>query len=118
MTCFSRSKKSPIQPRTKKVFRLKRQEGAHGFARAKASTMTSKTATDCFVYMTLPGQTEPVTAGRFELTKGRRGTTIGRFVYGKTYLARGDVVAIDPVELKLSGGTYQTAREIGFAIDE
>lgn len=72
--------------------------------------MTSKTATECFVYMTLPGQIEPVTAGRFELTKNRHGTKLGRFVYGKSYRARDDAVAIDPVELKLSDGTYQTAR--------
>jgi serine/threonine-protein kinase HipA len=72
--------------------------------------MISKTTTECFVYITLPGQTEPVTAGRFELTKDRRGTPLGRFVYGKSYLARGDAVAIDPVELKLSGETYETAR--------
>ena len=73
--------------------------------------MTSKnTATECFVYITLPGQTEAVTAGRFVLEKDRRGTARGRFVYGKSYLARGDAVAIDPVELKLSGVTYETTR--------
>lgn len=72
--------------------------------------MTSSTATECFVYMTLPGRTEFVTAGRFVLTRDRRGTPLGRFVYGKSYLARRDAVAIDPVELKLSDETYQTAR--------
>jgi serine/threonine-protein kinase HipA len=72
--------------------------------------MTSKSATGCFVYITLPGETEPVTAGRFELTKDRRGNALGRFVYGKSYLARGNSVAIDPVELKLSGNTYETVR--------
>ena len=72
--------------------------------------MTSKTGTECFVYMTLPGETESVTAGRFELTKDRRGNALGKFVYGKSYLARGNAVAIDPIELKLSGATYETAR--------
>jgi serine/threonine-protein kinase HipA len=72
--------------------------------------MTSKGNTDCFVYITLPGETESVTAGRFELTKDRRGNALGRFVYGKSYLARGNAVAIDPIELKLSGDTYETAR--------
>jgi serine/threonine-protein kinase HipA len=73
--------------------------------------MTSrKESTECFVYITLPGQTESVTVGRFELTKDRRGNGLGRFVYGKSYLTRADVVAIDPVELKLSGDTYETAR--------
>ena len=72
--------------------------------------MTSKGNTECFVYITLPGEIESVTAGRFELTKDRRGNALGRFVYGKSYLARGNAVAIDPIELKLSGDTYETAR--------
>lgn len=72
--------------------------------------MTSDARTECFVYITLPGQTDLITAGRFELTRDRRGTAIGRFVYGKSYLARGDAVAIDPIELKLSALTYETTR--------
>lgn len=72
--------------------------------------MTSKANTECYVYITLPGETEAVTAGRFELTKDRRGNALGRFVYGKSYLARGDAVVIDPIELKLSGDTYETTR--------
>jgi len=72
--------------------------------------MTSKPNTECYVYITLPGETESVTAGRFELTKDRRGNALGRFVYGKSYLARANAVAIDPIELKLSGNTYETAR--------
>jgi serine/threonine-protein kinase HipA len=72
--------------------------------------MNSKSPAECYVYITLPGETEAVTAGRFELTKDRSGNTLGRFVYGKSYLARGNAVAIDPVELKLAGGTYETAR--------
>jgi serine/threonine-protein kinase HipA len=72
--------------------------------------MTSKGNTECFVYITLPGETESVAAGRFELTKDRRGNALGRFVYGKSYLAHGNAVAVDPIELKLSGDTYETAR--------
>jgi serine/threonine-protein kinase HipA len=72
--------------------------------------MTSNARTECFVYITLPGQTDSITAARFELTKDRRGAAIGRFVYGKSYLARGDAVAFDPVELKLSSETYETTR--------
>jgi serine/threonine-protein kinase HipA len=72
--------------------------------------MTSKPNTECYVYTTLPGETESVTAGRFELTKDRRGNALGRFVYGKSYLARPNAVDIDPIELRLSGNTYETAR--------
>jgi serine/threonine-protein kinase HipA len=72
--------------------------------------MNSKSPAECYVYITLPGETEAVTAGRFELTKDRSGNALGRFVHGRSYLARGNAVAIDPVALKLSGETYETAR--------
>lgn len=72
--------------------------------------MTSKSPTECFVYITLPGETQSVTAGRFELKADRGGNALGRFVYGKSYLARPNAVAIDPVELKLSDATYETVR--------
>jgi serine/threonine-protein kinase HipA len=70
--------------------------------------MTSETPGECFVYITLPGQSEPVTAGRFALSVDRRGTPEGRFVYGRSYLERPNAVALDPVELKLSPRTYMT----------
>jgi serine/threonine-protein kinase HipA len=64
---------------------------------------------ECFVYITLPEQTEAVTAGRFQLTANRSGTPVGRFVYGRSYLDRREAVEIDPVELRLArGATYET----------
>jgi serine/threonine-protein kinase HipA len=63
---------------------------------------------ECFVYIVLPGQTEFVTAGRFRLETDRHGVTTGRFVYGKSYLARRNAVPIDPIELKLASDTYET----------
>ena len=65
---------------------------------------------ECFVYITLPRHIESVTAGRLVLTTDRRGANIGRFVYGKSYLARESAVEIDPIDLKLSDATYQSAR--------
>ena len=61
---------------------------------------------ECFVYIALPGETEFVTAGRFERSADRRGISTGRFVYGKSYLARSNAVPIDPLNLKLSNETY------------
>lgn len=69
--------------------------------------MTSKRS-QCFVYLWLPGATEAVTAGKFELTADRRGTPLGRFVYGKSYLARKEAVPIDPVELVLADKVCET----------
>jgi hypothetical protein len=46
--------------------------------------------------------------GALELTTDRRGNPLGRLVYGQSYLARGDAVALDPVELKLSPRVYET----------
>jgi len=65
-------------------------------------------ATECYVYLTLPGTTEFVTAGKFVLEPDRTGTPVGRFVYGKSYLQRPEAVPIDPVELKLGKTTYRT----------
>ena len=64
---------------------------------------------ECFVYVTLPGETKAVTAGRYVRETNRQGVTTGRFVYGRSYLARPQAVEIDPVELKLGARTYETA---------
>jgi len=66
------------------------------------------TASECYVYITLPGETEFVTVGKFELTTNRQGNPAGKFVYGRSYLARDNAVPIDPIELKLSTKTYET----------
>ena len=63
---------------------------------------------ECFVYIALPGATEFVTAGRFRRDIDRHGVATGRFVYGKSYLARDDAVPIDPIELKLSARICET----------
>src|ERR1700680_570794 len=65
---------------------------------------------DCFVYITLPGQAEPVTAGRYPLDTGRPGSAAGQFVYGKSYLSRNDRVEFDPVELKLQVPVFRTTK--------
>lgn len=70
--------------------------------------MTSETPSECYVYITLPGETDSVTAGRFVLAADRRGIVEGRFVYGRSYLERPNAVALDPVELKLTPRTYST----------
>ena len=63
---------------------------------------------ECFVYIVLPGETKFVTAGRFQLDKNRSGAPVGRYVYGKSYLARNEAVPLDPLDLKLSTKTYET----------
>jgi serine/threonine-protein kinase HipA len=72
--------------------------------------MTSKSAEECFVYITLPGETSAVTAGRFVLGDNRVGNPLGRFVYGRSYLDNPYAVPIDPVELKLTDRTYETVQ--------
>jgi serine/threonine-protein kinase HipA len=62
---------------------------------------------ECFVYITLPAETDFVTAGRFVLGTDRS-APVGRFVYGKSYLGRDNAVPIDPLALKLAGKTYET----------
>ena len=74
-------------------------------------TMTSEQ--ECFVYIVLPGETEPVTAGRLAIEKTNSGESIGHFVYGETYLARQNAVPIDPVELTLSEKVFNTGHMDG-----
>jgi serine/threonine-protein kinase HipA len=71
-------------------------------------TSNSQQPRRSYVYITLPGETAAVTAGRYELGVDRSGVPLGSFVYGKSYLARADAVAIDPVELKLVPRLYET----------
>ena len=63
---------------------------------------------DCFVYIVLPGEAKFVTAGRYRRSIDRHGIATGRFVYGKSYLARDNAVPIDSIELKLGTKTYET----------
>jgi serine/threonine-protein kinase HipA len=65
---------------------------------------------ECFVYITLPGQIELVTAGKYQLDTDRQGTAVGQFVYGKSYLSRDDRVEFDPVELKLQVPSFRTTK--------
>jgi len=64
---------------------------------------------ECFVYAMLPGAEEFVTAGRFVLSEDRYGVPLGRFVYGRRYLARPEAVPLDPLELPLSERTCETS---------
>jgi serine/threonine-protein kinase HipA len=72
-------------------------------------TISKVRPSECFVYITLPGQTTAVTAGRFSLTQDRQGTNVGHFVYGRSYRENPDAVEIDPVELRVAARNYETA---------
>lgn len=73
--------------------------------------MISKaSASECYVYITLPGATAAVTAGRFVLETNQKGVALGRFVYGRSYLDNPEAVPIDPVDLHLSEKTYETVQ--------
>ncbi len=64
--------------------------------------------------MVPPGATDFVTAGRFEVSVTPDGDSVGRFFYGRRYLERSDAVELDPIELNLRRGQYETARMDGF----
>ena len=69
---------------------------------------------ECYVYIVPPGATEFVTAGRFRVSPTPDGEAVGEFVYGRRYLERDDAVELDPVDLRLRRGPYETARMEGF----
>jgi serine/threonine-protein kinase HipA len=85
--------------------KLKKKKGK---TQERTKTAEIPEATRCFVYMTLPGTTDLITAGRYDLTETRAGIPLGQFVYGKSYLARKNAVEIDPVELRLAARRYET----------
>ena len=68
---------------------------------------------DCYVYIVPPGETTFVTAGRFQTTT-TDGIATGRFVYGSRYRQRADAVELDPAELLLAEGVFETSRMDGF----
>ncbi len=65
-----------------------------------------------YVYLQLPGSLEVVTAGFFE-QRERAGVAIGLFVYNPGYLERTDAVPIDPFELPLREGRFETVKRSG-----
>lgn len=59
----------------------------------------------CYVYLQLPESMEVVTCGRF-VQQG----SVGRFVYGNSYLANPRAVELEKFELPLRPGIFETAR--------
>ena len=71
-------------------------------------------ATECYVYMVLPGATEFTTVGRFAIDSERDPLPQGHFVYCRSYLDNPDAVPIDPICLnKLSDRIYRTTKHNG-----
>jgi serine/threonine-protein kinase HipA len=62
-----------------------------------------------YVYLQLPGSLEVVTAGYFEQME-RTGVPVGVFVYNPAYLGREDAVPLDPFELPLRAGRFETVK--------
>ena len=67
------------------------------------------TSNRVYVYLQLPGSLEVVTAGYFEQTE-RTGVPVGMFVYNPAYLEREDAVPLDPFELPLRPGRFETVK--------
>jgi serine/threonine-protein kinase HipA len=65
---------------------------------------------EAYVYITLPSETQAVTAGRFEHAVERNGVAVGRFVYGRRYRERQNAIEIDPVQLRLDRTAFETVR--------
>ncbi|MGQ0572391.1 MAG: type II toxin-antitoxin system HipA family toxin [Armatimonadota bacterium] len=61
---------------------------------------------ELFVWIWLPGQATPIVCGRLVEQGGRI-----RFVYGRTYRARKDAIALSPVRMDLDAGPITARRE-------
>lgn len=64
--------------------------------------MTISNAQTAFVWIWLPGEVDPVVAGRME----RHGNRL-LFTYGQSYRERGDAIPFSPLELPLKAGTFE-----------
>ncbi len=67
--------------------------------------MPTSEASGCYVYLQLPESLTVVTCGRF-VQQGN----VGRFIYGKSYLANPRAVELEKFELPLRPGTFETPR--------
>ncbi len=65
---------------------------------------------ECYVYIHLPGRVHALTAGKYRLEVNRDGASVGRFVYGRQYLAHPERVELDPGELRLRGREFITTQ--------
>jgi serine/threonine-protein kinase HipA len=92
------------------LYRMRSKGSASG-TRLQMTT-SSNTKKECFVYITLPRQTEAVTAAKYELSNPTT-NPVGNFFYGRSYLARADAVEIDPLELKFGTTIEATAKLSG-----
>jgi len=63
-----------------------------------------------FVFIELPGEAQPVPAGLFSLDVD---LGVGSFQYGRRYAERPNAIAIDPVNLPLTGREYVTRKNSG-----
>lgn len=71
------------------------------------------TSDELYVWIYLPGCLSPVVAGRLQIDETAAGS-VGTFVYGRSYLAREDAIAIDPVSLPLRSGLHTFTTLNGF----
>ena len=62
-----------------------------------------------YVYFQLPQSLEVVTVGYYELST-RDGVPVGTFVYNPKYLARADAVPLEPFELPMRPGRFETVK--------
>ena len=64
---------------------------------------------EIFVWMHLPGDLEPVLAGRASVQAGDANPRIGTFVYSRNYLQLASALPVDPIALPLEAREFETA---------
>ncbi|SIS69188.1 serine/threonine-protein kinase HipA [Neptunomonas antarctica] len=65
--------------------------------------MLTPAITEAYFFVDLPGESEPVVAGRLQIGAGKC-----RFIYGHTYLNRKDAFALDPINFSMLKITLTT----------
>lgn len=66
-----------------------------------------------YVFIYLPGQTQPIVAGRFDL-EDAISPQLGQFVYAQSYLDNPAALPLDPIALPLKAELFKTTLSSGF----
>jgi serine/threonine-protein kinase HipA len=64
--------------------------------------MMTSNASQAFVWIWLPQETQPIVAGKINLIEGKY-----HFVYGRSYLEHQQAISLSPIELPLQRGTFE-----------
>jgi len=68
---------------------------------------------EAYVWVFLPGDTKPTVCGLYSHAPTAAGSSVGNFIYARSYLENSDRISLDPIALPLRPATYSTTASNG-----